>query len=222
MQEFKDDEGRPWRLALTVLAALRVREMVTVTVDELNAEGMPTGKKLTKAFDIVDIASIAQTLQVLRSQYATTGEVLYAILVAQVEDRKLTKEQFLDGLRGDCLDAATKSLEEELISFFPQRLRRMVATLARKMQEITGELLDQAEANLATMVTTVKSGEQSGKLPASSECTQETGHSDSSSPPARRGWSTTGGTRPTSSACTTTITVEEASPHENLMTSTPS
>lgn len=194
MREFKDDEGRPWRLALTVAAALRVRDMVTVTVDEVDGEGQPTGKKATKPFDLVDVGTITQTLQVIRNQYATVGEVLYAILVAQIEERKLTKDQFLDGLRGDALDAGVTALEEELVDFFPLRLRRMVALLAAKMAEVTGELLDQAEAGLETVTASALSGKRSGRLPASSESTPETGPSDSSPSPAPLASSTTGGT----------------------------
>jgi hypothetical protein len=197
MREFKDDEGRPWRLALTVAAALRVRDLVTVTVDELDGEGQPTGKKATRPFDLVDIGTITQTLQVIRNQYATVGEVLYAILVAQVEERKMTKVEFLDGLRGDALDAGVTALEQELVDFFPLRLRKMVSLLAAKMSEVTGELLDQAEAGLATMSAATLSGTRSGRQPASSESTLESGPSDSSSPPAPPDSSTTGGTPPT-------------------------
>jgi hypothetical protein len=194
MREFKDDEGRPWRLALTVAAALRVRDLVTVTVDELDGEGQPTGKKATRPFDLVDIGTITQ---VIRNQYATVGEVLYAILVAQVEERKMTKVEFLDGLRGDALDAGVTALEQELVDFFPLRLRKMVSLLAAKMSEVTGELLDQAEAGLATMSAATLSGTRSGRQPASSESTLESGPSDSSSPPAPPDSSTTGGTPPT-------------------------
>ena len=198
MREFKDDEGRPWRVALTVAAALRVRDMVTVTVDEVDGEGSPTGTKVTRPFDLVDVGTITQTLQVIRNQYATVGEVLYAILVAQVEERKLTKEQFLDGLRGDALDAGVVALEEELVDFFPLRLRKMVGLLAAKMAEVTGELLDQAEAGLEKVTASALSGTRSGRLPGSSVSTQETGPSDSSSLPAAPASSTTGGTPPTS------------------------
>lgn len=197
MREFKDDEGRPWRVALTVAAALRVRDMVTVTVDELDGEGQPNGKKITRPFDLVDIGTITQTLQVIRNQYATVGEVLYAILVAQVDERKMTKIEFLDGLRGDALDAGVTALEQELVDFFPLRLRKMIGLLAAKMAEVTGELLDQAEAGLATMSVATLSGTRSGKPPASSASTPESGPSDSSSQPAPPDSSTTGGTPPT-------------------------
>jgi hypothetical protein len=200
MREFKDDEGRPWRVALTVGSALRVRDMVTVETDELGPDGEPTGKKTRKPFDLVDVGTITQTLQVLRNQYATVGEVLYAILIAQVDERKLNKETFLEGLRGDALDAGARALEEELVDFFPLRLRRMVGLLATKMDEVTSELLEQAEAGLATVTAATLSGAQSGRPLASSASTPGSGPSDSSSPPGPPDSTMTGGTPPTSSA----------------------
>jgi hypothetical protein len=194
VREFKDDEGRPWRLALTVGSALRVRDMVTVEIAEIDDEGKPTGSRRTVPFDIVDLGTIAQTFQVLRGQFAKLGEILYALLVRQCEERKLDREQFLEGLRGDALEAAAKALEEELVDFFPLRLRRTLALLAAKMDEATSELMDQAEAGLEKLTPADLPGMQSGKPPESSASTPETGPSDSSSPPAKPASSTTGGT----------------------------
>lgn len=177
MKEFKDDEGRPWRLALTVAAALRVRDMVTVEVDELDGDGNATGGKRTIPFDIVDVGSISQTFQVLRSQFAKIGEVLYAILVKQVEEKKLTKEQFLEGLRGDALDAGAKALEQELADFFPLRLRKMVGLLAAKMDEVAAELMGRAEEGLTQITAGDLSGMPSGKPPELSAYSQATGPS---------------------------------------------
>jgi len=185
MREFKDEEGRPWRLALTVSAALRVRDMVTVDVDETDADGRPTGNRKPVPFDLVDVGTIAQTFQVLRGQFAKIGEVLYAMLIRQAEERKMTKEQFLDGFRGDSLEAAAKALEQELVDFFPLRLRTMIGLLAAKMDEVAAEMLDQAKAGLEAMKAPPLSGTPSGRPPESSESIPASGPSDSSSPPAK-------------------------------------
>lgn len=186
MREFRDDQGRPWQVALTVAAAMRVKELVTVDVE---------GEK--KPFDIVDISSISQTMQVLRGQYTTIAETLYAIVRKQVEDKKLTKEDFLDGLRGDSLDAAAQALEQELVDFFPWRLRKMVGLLAAKMQEATTELMSRAEATLATASVSDlvdQSGMPSGRPPESSAFTQVTGPSGSYALPETDASKPTGGT----------------------------
>ena len=180
MREFRDDQGRPWQVALTVASALRVRDNVTVDVVDEH-----TGDRKAMPFDLVDAANISQTFQVLRSQYAKIGEILYALLTKQVETKGLSKEDFLDGLRGDSLDAATKALEQELVDVVPQRLRKMIGLLASKMDEVQNEMLGRAEAGLekATIESLAgASGTPSGKPPESSESIQASGQSDSSSP----------------------------------------
>ena len=172
MREFRDDQGRPWQVALTVAAAMRVRDNVLVSVDGEN-----------KPFDMVDVASIGTTMQVLRGQYTVVAETLYAVLCKQIEERKLTKDDFLDGLRGESIDAGAKVLEQELIDFFPQRLRKMVSLIAAKIDEATADLLTKAEASIAAATTTEligASGQPSGSVQESSASTQENGHSDSS------------------------------------------
>ncbi len=187
MIEFRDDEGRPWRLALTIGAALRVRDMVSIdTVEEQPQEdGTIKRVRVQVPFDIGDVSTIGQTFQILRSQFVKAGEVLYAILIAQVAEKGLTKEQFLDGLRGDSLESATRALESELADFFPQRLRKMVRLIGAKMDEVSAEMLGRAEAqvNEATAESlAAPSGMPSGNLPASSDAIPVNGQSDNYSP----------------------------------------
>lgn len=192
MREFKDDEGRPWRLVLTVGAAARVRDLVEIDVldDEPQPDGSVRRVERRIHFDLIDVANIGRALEVIRSRYTTIGEVLYAMLVRQVEERKLTKEEFLDGLRGDALEAAQRALEEELVDFFPLRLRKMVGQLVARMDELQAELASRAEAQLAE--TTVESllapsGTPSGKPQGSSESIPTDGPSDPCLPPATPG-----------------------------------
>ncbi len=187
MIEFRDDEGRPWRLALTIGAALRVRDMVSIdTVEEQPQEdGTINRVRVQVPLDIGDVSTIGQTFQILRSQFVKAGEVLYAILIAQVAEKGLTKEQFLDGLRGDSLESATRALESELADFFPQRLRKMVRLIGAKMDEVSAEMLGRAEAqvNEATAESlAAPSGMPSGNLPASSDAIPANGLSDNYSP----------------------------------------
>lgn len=188
MREFRDDQGRPWMVALTVAAAERVRGLVTidVTEDVGQSDGSVTRQTRTVPFDLVDAGNISRTLEVLRSQYAKIGEILYAVCRSQVDEKKLTKEQFLEGLRGDALDAGVKALEQELVDFFPQRLRRMVGLLVSKMDEMSAELMTRAEAGLeaATIETLVPSGIPSTKPQESSASTLGSGLSETSSLPA--------------------------------------
>jgi hypothetical protein len=196
VREFRDDQGRPWQVALTVAAALRVKDNVTVEID---------GEK--KPFDLVDVAAIATTMQVLRGQYTTIAETLYFMLLPQMEPKGVSKEQFLDGMRGDALDEAAKCLEQELVDFFPKRLRELVALLVAKMAGASDELLEQERARLekATVADLIaQSGLQSGSVPESSASTPGIGPFANSSPPETPASKPIGGTRRKSFAKTST------------------
>jgi hypothetical protein len=189
VREFRDDQGRPWMVALTVAAADRVRGMVTLDVVDDGEQRDGTLQRQTRStpFDLIDAGNISRTLEVLRSQYGKIGEVLYAICRGQCEEKKITREQFLDGLRGDALEAGTKALEQELVDFFPQRLRKMVGLLVTKMDEMSTQLMDQAEAGLeaATVETLLgQSGTPSTRPLESSESIPASGLSETSSLPS--------------------------------------
>jgi hypothetical protein len=170
MREFKDNEGRPWHVSLTVSSAKRVKDLVRVVLPPKSAdEPAPTEPV---PFDLIDAGEIARTFQVLRSNFSALGETLYAILLPQIIQKGLTQEQFLDGLRGESLEHGGVAVEEELIGFFPPRLRGVVTSLAARMTELAEEVTRQAEAALRTP------GPSSGSVPASSASTPESGPSD--------------------------------------------
>jgi len=163
-REFRDDQGRPWLVSLTVESAKRVKASVKVAGED--------GKD--KPFDLLDTATINQTITVLRSQFIVMGEVLCALLDKQLADRGITPDQFLEGLRGDALDEARKVVEQEWIDFFPNSLRKMISLMARKMSEVQQTMMDHAEAQLESVTVEQlieQSGAQSMKLPESSEST---------------------------------------------------
>lgn len=186
MREFKDTEGRPWQVALTVASALRVRDMVNVETDaeEPQPDGGTKIVRRTVPFDIVDIATIHQTLTVLRTQFGKLGEVLYAILFRQIDARGLTKDDFLEGLRGESLEHAARALEAEVVDFFPLGLRQIVATMAEKFDELTSRVMAQAAEQMQTLTVEKLSGTAFGKPPESSASTPASGPIDNSPPQA--------------------------------------
>lgn len=151
MREFRDDQGRPWLVKMSVEAAKRVK--ATVKVDG------PDGKEIP--FDLIDTATINLTLTILRSKFIVVGEVLAALLDKQIEEKGLTKEQFLDDIRGDSLDTARKVIEDEIIDFFPKHLRKITRLTADKMLQLQTTLTDRAEASIEA-VTVESLLEQSG------------------------------------------------------------
>jgi hypothetical protein len=204
MKEFRDDQGRPWMVALTVASADRVRGLVTIDVDEDVQQPDGSVKRQSRAvpFDLIDAGTIAKTLEVLRNNYGKIGEILYAICRQQADERKISREQFLDGLRGDSLEAGQIALESELVDFFPPGLRKMVALMVAKIHEMADEVLGQAEAELAKATAAdllAQSGTRSGSALESSAFIPASGHSETSSSPETPDSRWTGGTPPTSS-----------------------
>ena len=171
MREFKDNEGRPWHVSLTVSSAARVKDLVRVVLPPKSAdEPAPTE---AVPFDLIDAGEIARTFQVLRSNFSALGETLAALLLPQIIQKGMSKEDFLDALRGDSLEQGGLAVEEELVSFFPPRLRGVVTALAARMTELAETVTKQAEAALLTP------GPSSGNAAASPDSTPTTAPSDS-------------------------------------------
>jgi hypothetical protein len=171
MREFRDDQGRPWHVALTVSSAARVKDLVRVVLPPKTAdEPAPTE---AVPFDLIDAGEIARTFQVLRSNFSALGETLAAILLPAIEKAGLTKEEFLDALRGESLEQGGLAVEEELISFFPPRLRGAIAALSARMKELADQMIDNAEAAIRAP------GPSSGSALASPALIPTTAPSDS-------------------------------------------
>jgi len=167
MREFRDDQGRPWHVSLTVSSAARVKDLVRVVLPPKTAdEPAPTE---AVPFDLIDAGEIARTFQVLRSNFSALGETLAALLLPQIIQKGLSKEDFLDALRGDSLEQGGLAVEEELVSFFPPRLRGVVTALSARMTELAETVTKQAEAALLTHGPSSGSAVES---PASSPTTE--------------------------------------------------
>ena len=175
MREFRDDQGRPWNLALTTSAVNRIRDNVKVEIDGA-----------TIPFKIDNVAEFHTTIHILRTQLTVLAEVLYQVLCNQIAEKKLTKDEFLDGIRGESWDVSGKALEEELVDFFPPRRRPLASLTAEAHQKNMDTVFEQATAqikNAMEQVIPMQSGMQSGKPLESSESIQASGLSDNSLPP---------------------------------------
>jgi len=183
VRSFRDAFGRQWEIALTTSAVLRVRDAVTY---EAEIEG---GQTQTRPFDLGDVPTANAALTLLRNNYTKLVEVLRVVLARQIEEKKITVEEFQDGFAGDSFEAARLALEEELIAFFPTRRRELLAIVAAELARVEAEAMDRAISDL--------SGLRSGKPPESSESTPGNGLSENSSLPATDEPIPTGGIPPT-------------------------
>ncbi len=172
---FKDTEGREWTVAVTCSSAGRVRDMVRAKYYKTDSSGMPTDDPPEeRPFDIVDLRTAAQTLQILRTDYHALATTLYALCMQQAETRGVSRDSFLSALSGDALDSGREAIEDELSAFFPGRLRGVVSSLTAKVRE--AESAAAIEASEKINNATVTPGASSGNTPESSESTRANGH----------------------------------------------
>ena len=104
MKDFKDAQGRTWDIAINVTSIKRLRDKLELDLLAVVEGGDVLGKLVTDPVLLVD--------------------VVYVLCEAQAEERKVTDEDFGRAMAGEAIDAATKALLEDLISFFPRARQR--------------------------------------------------------------------------------------------------
>lgn len=165
MHVFKDAAGRAWEVVIDVAAVRRVRAAVGLDLLALAENGArPLGELLGDAVLVV--------------------EVLYVLCEPQAKAASVSDEDFGRLFAGDVLEAATDAFTEELVDFFPRRLREAMRRMLAKARDLSARMLTQVEAkidaiDLDSLVTTLNAS--SGKPPASSVSTPATSPCDSSS-----------------------------------------
>jgi len=115
MQTFKDHKGRSWTLHIDVNAIRRVRLLV--------------GVDLMKATE-------GALLQELSDDICRLVDVLYAVLAPQCQSADVSDIDFGEAMIGDALDAGLTALLEDLVGFFRQGERKMLATFLSKMNRV--------------------------------------------------------------------------------------
>lgn len=155
MRQAKDDEGRNWQIVMNAAAAIRVQDLVTVTVqrETTGPDGTTTTATTTEPFAITDISRISETLTILKTGFVAGAETLWAVVKPQADDKGISRESFLETLSGDALERMTSALVDELIDFFPTPHRAMLRTLRTKLDEVAGALVDNAQARIESLDT---------------------------------------------------------------------
>ena len=159
MKTFRDNANREWTVEVNVEALKRVKSLLDV--DLLDAAG---GKLLERL--IADPVLLC--------------DVVYGLVKPQADQAGVSDEDFGRAMAGDAIDAATSALLEELVGFFPQARRRVLAKAVQKLESLqervaagAESLLDSPEieqridAELEAIRSTL--GRPSINLPASSE-----------------------------------------------------
>jgi hypothetical protein len=167
MHEFLDNQGRPWRLSITIGDAQRVRD----TLDGI---------------DLMDCLGGDLLPRLARDPYLLC-DVLYVLLEDQAKERGLSDKDFGRALGGDAIDSAADALTGALIAFFRPAQRPALEAAQKKINQminrasetalglLNSEEMDrQFEADLANLAR----GRSFGESPELSESTPEASASD--------------------------------------------
>ncbi|MCK6490699.1 MAG: hypothetical protein L6R48_20810 [Planctomycetes bacterium] len=157
MHTFTDALGRSWSLEITVATLKRVRAVAGV--------------------DLIEAAG-GTLLDRLVADPVLLGDVLYACVKPQADERKITDEDFGRSLAGDAIDLATTALLEEFVAFFPKPRRRVLEQALAKLAGWRAAALSAAEERLndpaldaAVLAALRQPGRSSGSAPGSAGST---------------------------------------------------
>ena len=150
MKIFKDSLGREWPVTINYSAQQRVK--AALGMDLLNVE----------------------TLRQFTADPEKFLEVLYHVCKPQLDEKSISKENFLDAIYGDPIEDAINAVLEELSNFFPKGRREILKKLivtASELEKKKLELIDSKieSGELERLLSTVIAS--SGSSPASSAST---------------------------------------------------
>ena len=127
MKTFNDNAGRSWTVQINVDAIKRVRDLAQVNLLEV-VEG--------------------KLLERLISDPILLCDVIYSLCKSQADSGGVSDVDFGRAMGGDAIDGATTALLEELVDFFPQAKRRVLAKALAKLQKLQTAALAAVETRL--------------------------------------------------------------------------
>lgn len=127
MKTFADNAGRSWTVQINVDAVKRVRDLVSVNLLEV-----VEGKLLDR----------------LISDPVLLCDVIYAVCKPEADTKTVTDVDFGRAMAGDAIDNATTALLEELVDFFPQGRRKVLAKALNKLKALETAALKAVDARL--------------------------------------------------------------------------
>lgn len=127
MKTFNDNAGRSWTVQVNVDAVKRVRDLAQVNLLEV-VEG--------------------KLLERLISDPVLLCDVIYCLCKPEADSKNISDVDFGRAMAGDAIDGATTALLEELVDFFPQAKRRVLAKALAKLQKLQTVALAAVETRL--------------------------------------------------------------------------
>lgn len=117
MREFKDNEGRRWRVEVNVGTVKRVRQLLGVDL-----------------LSIVD----GKLVESLIADPVLLCDVVYVVCKPEADAGKISDDDFGRAMAGDAIEHATKALLDDLVDFSPSPRDR--ANLGRVLQTTWGAM----------------------------------------------------------------------------------
>lgn len=130
MRSFKDAKGRSWNINFTTGTAKRVKTLTGVDVFS-ETQGI-FGDEL--------------------ANYVVLCDVLYACVLPQAEEAKISDVEFGESQNGDTLAAAYDVLIEEIIDFYPQKKREVLRRYKQKMTDIGSQMEETATKSVEKLI----------------------------------------------------------------------
>lgn len=127
MKTFNDNAARSWTVQVNVDAIKRVRDLAQVNLLEV-VEG--------------------KLLERLISDPILLCDVIYCLCKPEADSKNVSDVDFGRAMGGDAIDGATTALLEELVDFFPQAKRRVLAKALAKLQKLQSAALAAVETRL--------------------------------------------------------------------------
>lgn len=127
MKTFNDNAARNWTVQVNVDAIKRVRDLAQVNLLEV-VEG--------------------KLLERLISDPILLCDVIYCLCKPEADAKNISDVEFGRAMAGDAIDGATTALLEELVDFFPQAKRRVLAKALAKLQKLQTAALAAVETRL--------------------------------------------------------------------------
>ena len=127
MKTFGDNAGRTWTVQINVDAIKRVRDLAEVNLLEV-IEG--------------------KLIERLISDPVLLCDVIYSVCKPEADTKNISDEDFGRSMAGDAIDAATTALLEDLVDFFPQGRRKVLAKALGKLKALETAALNAVETKL--------------------------------------------------------------------------
>jgi hypothetical protein len=127
MKTFCDNAGRTWTVQVNVDAIKRVRDLAQVNLLEV-VEG--------------------KLLERLISDPVLLCDVIYSLCKPETDAKSVSDVDFGKAMGGDAIDGGTTALLEELVDFFPQAKRRVLAKALAKLRKLETAALAAVETRL--------------------------------------------------------------------------